>query len=420
LSRRTTRSRHRPDLGREVRRAAAGDLEALSRLYQSTATAAWGVAVVATKSTELAEDAVIHGFAALLERAGHEEPDEDVEIALLTEVRLAAIEVTGSDEQAAKIGLHSRAAPLPMVDTFDPSATLALATLDEPSRLALFLAEHERTSPERLAELLDEPTDEVTAILDDAKERFRAAYASEIRSTGAGATCEQTLVHAADYVARTLPAKEAAAIERHLAECAKGCSAGISRIADVRGTIMDAVALLPMTLGADVVRHWSDLAPSRPITSVEHGWWAQRRRRPTTLLTAASITVVFSAALVFVEHDRATGQSSTVASQLSVATSTSTAVAVASSDSTLAPTTTSEPPSTTAPAPTTTVPPASTIRSTTPTGRIASAAATTTTTTARPAPPLTTTTTTDPPPILIDLPPGTTSTTAPSHHSSGS
>lgn len=293
MSRRLLDNRNEAALERDARLAALGDDHALYRLFEQMGPSAWGLAYAATKSVPLAEDAVAAGFSDAMATIARDGVPEDLALGVLQAIRHSAIAVTATDvfdgppRHARATGAASR--------TFDPTATLSLSTLDEPSRVALFLVEGEGFTTARVAQLLGDPPATVEELLHHARCDFRRAYAQHVDRDRLGMTCLTALEHLADHAGKELPGAEAAAVDRHLAECS-ACRSIVGRLDGLRGRLLDGVPPMPLSLSEYVVHHWCEVNPFQ--AKPKHVWWVRAKRRPMGLAAASIVAVACAAALV--------------------------------------------------------------------------------------------------------------------------
>ena len=131
------------------------------------------------------------------------------------------------------------------------AAVRAWASLPEGSRTLLWHLLIEEETPAQIAPILGISPNGVSSRAVRAKERLRQAFLQQQLAAADDDACVQARSRFGAYVRGALPESAAQQVERHLAECTRGCPAALLEITDINRTLRAVVA--PALLGGSIV-----------------------------------------------------------------------------------------------------------------------------------------------------------------------
>ena len=131
------------------------------------------------------------------------------------------------------------------------AAVRAWASLPEGSRTLLWHLLIEEETPAQIAPILGISPNGVSSRAVRAKERLRQAFLQQQLAAAEDDACVQARSRFGAYVRGALPESAAQQVERHLAECTRGCPAALLEITDINRTLRAVVA--PALLGGSIV-----------------------------------------------------------------------------------------------------------------------------------------------------------------------
>jgi len=252
-----------------------GHLDAYAQLYARHAPAALRLGRALSRHPSDADDLVSETFAKVLATLrGGNGPDLAFRAYLLTTMRHVFYDRARRDR---RIEFHEDLTPYetgePFVDTtlaqLERSyAARAFNKLPERWRVVLWHTEVEGESPAQVAPLLGLTPNGVSALAYRARERLRQMYLQEHISDTGHPSCHWTADRLAGSVRKSLPPRDQAKVDQHLAGCA-ACHLLCVELAEVNSGLRGVLG--PLVLGSAAAGYLKSAALAKAAATVSVG-----------------------------------------------------------------------------------------------------------------------------------------------------